>query len=146
MSEPLVSQQLARPLRVMVFVDYWNFQLTLNEREAWSRGVSSDRFKVNWLELGPWLAEKACTLPGLGEPHSFEGIVLYASYDPAKEEGRNFIVGQPSGSTGRPAFVLNAGSGGPKHLPDVRPATPKSPTVLTASEEFRALSRKGSIP
>ena len=91
MSEPLASQ-LVRPLRVMVFVDYWNFQLTLNEREASHRGVANDRFKVSWRDLGPWLADKACSVLGIRDPHShsFEGVVFYASYDPAKDEGRKF--------------------------------------------------------
>jgi uncharacterized LabA/DUF88 family protein len=74
----------------MVFVDYWNFQLTLNEREARHRGVPSDRFKVNWKDFGPWVANKACSVLGISEPHSFEGAVFYTSYDPAKDEGRKF--------------------------------------------------------
>lgn len=89
MSEASASQT-ARPPRLMVFVDYWNFQLTLNEREARHRGLSTDRFKVNWRELGPWLAAKACSALRVSEPHSFEGVIFYASYAPATEEGRKF--------------------------------------------------------
>lgn len=44
---------------IRVFVDYWNFQLTLNEREASLRGVSDFRFSVDWVQLGRWLAEKS---------------------------------------------------------------------------------------
>jgi hypothetical protein len=64
------TQQLPR---VRVFVDYWNFQLTLNE-------VSGDnRFKVDWRGLGPWLANKACQSVGIGD-HSFDGVIIYGSY------------------------------------------------------------------
>lgn len=78
------------PVRIAVFVDFWNFQLSLNEREARQQGVSDRRFKVNWKDLGPWLAEKAHALLKDPSPHSFEGVIVYASYDPAKEEGRGF--------------------------------------------------------
>ncbi len=67
--------------RVRVFVDYWNFQLTLNE-------VTGDnRFKVDWRGLGPWLANKACQAMGIGD-HSFDGVIIYGSYNPRNEEGR----------------------------------------------------------
>lgn len=75
----------------MVFVDYWNFQLTLNERESRLRGVNDFRFKVNWRDLGPWLARRACLAVGITpQEHSFEGVSIYASYDPNKQEGRQF--------------------------------------------------------
>jgi len=72
--------------RVRVFVDYWNFQLSLNDREAQLRGLDDYRFKVNWKGLGPWLAQKACTVAGVAN-HSFDGVIIYTSYDPAQEGG-----------------------------------------------------------
>lgn len=47
------------PVRVRVFVDYWNFQLSLNERESFARGVPDFRVKIDWKKVGPWLAAKA---------------------------------------------------------------------------------------
>jgi uncharacterized LabA/DUF88 family protein len=82
--------QSVRPTRVMVFVDYWNFQLTINGREASQPGTTVDRFKVNWRDLGVWLATKAASVLHASEPHSFEGVSFYTSYDPMKEEGRKF--------------------------------------------------------
>ena len=41
--------------RVRVFVDYWNFQLSMNAKEAADRNVTDYRFKVDWKGLGPWL-------------------------------------------------------------------------------------------
>lgn len=46
--------------RIRVFIDYWNFQLTLNEQEAAFRKVEDIRMKIDWRRLGPWLAENAC--------------------------------------------------------------------------------------
>ena len=58
--------------RVRVFVDYWNFQLALNEREAKDAKLpmADVRFRVQWGELGPWLARKAASVVGLGQGHT----------------------------------------------------------------------------
>jgi hypothetical protein len=77
--------------RVRVFVDYWNFQLSLNTREAKIRGVDDFRFEIDWLKLGPWLAKKACAVIGCpATDHSFEGVNIYTSYDPASPGGPKF--------------------------------------------------------
>jgi len=77
--------------RTRVFVDYWNFQLTLNELEGKHTGADDVRYSIDWKKLGPWLAEKACEVVGLKpENHSFEGVIVYASYNPATAEGRGF--------------------------------------------------------
>jgi uncharacterized LabA/DUF88 family protein len=68
-------------LRVRVFVDYWNFQLTLNERVGEVRSQPDLRFKVAWGKLGPFLAAQAAALLG-ATSHTFDGAIIYASYDP----------------------------------------------------------------
>lgn len=75
--------------RVRVFVDYWNFQLTLNEREAAARHLADFRFGVDWKKLGPWLAKKACGAVGVAN-HAFDGVIIYTSYNPATAEGKKF--------------------------------------------------------
>jgi uncharacterized LabA/DUF88 family protein len=75
--------------RVRVFVDYWNFQLSLNEREAHARGIADHRFNIDWVKLGPWLAAKACALAGITN-HSFDGVIIYTSYNPSTSEGAKF--------------------------------------------------------
>src|SRR5258706_6001606 len=79
--------------KIRVFVDYWNFQLALNEREAREQGVPLEvaRLKVAWRGLGPWLAARAAAEVGL-QPggYSFDGIIIYCSYNPGTEEGRKF--------------------------------------------------------
>ena len=79
------------PIRVRAFVDYWNFQLSLNHVEAKDQGADPDsvRFKLNWRDLGPWLASKACAAASI-QAHSFEGVIIYASYDPKRNEGAKF--------------------------------------------------------
>lgn len=77
------------PTRVRVFLDYWNFQLSLNERESLAHGVPSHRFKVDWKKVGPWMAAKACEVASI-RSHSFDGIIIYTSYNPATPEGAKF--------------------------------------------------------
>ena len=58
--------------RVYVFVDYWNFQLSLGHR-----------FNIDWERLGPWLAEKACETASIpAGRYSYEGMVVYTSHNP----------------------------------------------------------------
>lgn len=77
--------------RIRVFVDFWNFQLSLNEREASERGLDDYRFKIDWRGLGKWLAQKACETAGIDPPnYSLEGSIIYASYNPKTSESRGF--------------------------------------------------------
>ncbi|MCX6638079.1 MAG: NYN domain-containing protein [Acidobacteria bacterium] len=91
MTAPAAQSVSAVPqtIRVRVFVDYWNFQLTLNEREAAARHLADFRFLVDWKKLGPWLAKKACGTVGVAN-HTFDGVIIYTSYNPATAEGKKF--------------------------------------------------------
>lgn len=75
--------------RVRVFIDYWNFQLTMNEREAHARGLSDYRFKIDWRGVGPWLAKKASEAVGIAS-YSFDGVIIYTSYNPSTSEGKGY--------------------------------------------------------
>ncbi|HYK90390.1 MAG TPA: NYN domain-containing protein [Acidobacteriota bacterium] len=78
-------------MRIRAFVDYWNFQLSLNHKEQNVTGVSDCRFKVNWKDLGPLLATKAAEVVGCATSgYSFDGVIIYASYNQNTEEGRGF--------------------------------------------------------
>lgn len=79
----------AERTRVRVFVDYWNFQLTLNNKEAAERSVSDYRFQINWAALGPWLAQRACDVARVPQ-YSFDGVIIYTSYDPRTSAGATF--------------------------------------------------------
>jgi hypothetical protein len=75
-------------VRVRVFVDYWNLQLSLNEREAAATRTprAAARFKLDWRAVGPWLAAKACDAASIARAHhSFDGVIIYASYNPASD-------------------------------------------------------------
>ncbi len=83
------SLPIARIPRIRVFIDYWNLQLTLNDREAEVTGRPDVRFKIDWRGLPAWLTRKAAEITGIAN-YTFEGAIIYASYNPNTAEGRGF--------------------------------------------------------
>ncbi len=78
-------------MRIAVFVDYWNFQLTLNERLEMTSGKKDIRAKIAWRELGTILATKACEVLACDPASlSYEGSYIYTSFNPSTPEGKKF--------------------------------------------------------
>ncbi len=104
--------------RYRIFVDYWNLQLSLNAREAKAQQISDYRFKINWTDLGPWLTRKANETVG-GDPKSasFEGAIIYASYNPNTEEGRKFHKWATTWLDRQPGVTVRVLDRKPKALP-----------------------------
>ena len=67
--------------RVMVFVDFWNFQLSVNNLDP--------EFKVDWQRLGPVIAREAMSVVGADTPMSYQGMNVYGSYDPSGKKDEN---------------------------------------------------------
>jgi uncharacterized LabA/DUF88 family protein len=89
-TEAAAPAPLSTAARVRVFIDYWNFQLALNEVESRAQGQVS-RFKVDWRGAGPWLARNAAQAIGLtAAACSFDGVIIYSSFNPQTQEGRGF--------------------------------------------------------
>jgi len=70
---PIVKPSIQR---VRIFVDYWNFQLSL------SRGA---RKRVDWEAFGPALTRAVGELFSNGESCRFEGLHVVGSYNPEKD-------------------------------------------------------------
>ena len=81
-------------MRIAVFIDYWNFQLTLNEKVSKLRRVADPRVRVDWKRLGQILAAEACTTiaPDGSVSHTYEGCYIYTSYNPALPSGKTFAT------------------------------------------------------
>ena len=104
--------------RIVVFVDYWNFQLTLNQLEASAQGLSDYRFKVDWAKLGPWLAKRAFDLlQPQPAAFSFDGVHIYASHNPQTVEGRKFKNWALSWLDRQPGIRVACRERKPKALP-----------------------------
>lgn len=63
-------------LRVRIFVDFWNFTLSLRREEA--------GFMLDWMPVGPLMTAEAGKLVDPATPAKFEAIHVYGSFDPAK--------------------------------------------------------------
>ena len=68
--------------KVRVFVDFWNFQLSLNE-------VVPDGYRPDWIRVRDWLVKRAqdLVLPDHSQTLQFEGIHVYLSYNPKTTPG-----------------------------------------------------------
>ena len=78
-------------MRIAVFIDYWNFQLTLNQKASAARKVDDLRIKVDWRGLGPLLAQHACVVLGCDVAElSYQGTYIYTSFNPSNHEGKKF--------------------------------------------------------
>lgn len=72
-------------VRVRVFVDFWNFQLSIK------RHIGIPNFPLDWNKLGPWLtteAEKRVLAAGDVGGTRFEGMHVYLSYNPQRPADR----------------------------------------------------------
>lgn len=75
--------------RIRVFIDFWNFQLSLNERHDQETGAKDSRIQIDWHNVGERLATKAAAVAKC-EKYSYEGTILYTSYNTKKPEDRKF--------------------------------------------------------
>lgn len=67
-------------MRVRIFVDFWNFQLTVYEH-------ASRKYRLDWKKLSPLLVNEASVL--IGQPLAFEETRVYMSYDPHRDSDRS---------------------------------------------------------
>lgn len=143
------------PVRVRIFIDYWNFQLTLNERVAKARGLGDFRFQIEWRKLGPWLAKRACEVSGIcTNGHSFDGAHIYVSYDPRKESDKKFFFWINNWLSKQPGLIVECRERKPKAAPDcpechqtiidcphckkpIRPSQEKGVDTLIATDMIR---------
>lgn len=72
----MVSAQATDALRVLVFVDFWNFTLSVREHDP--------NFLIDWRILGNFLTKEASKQIDPEVKPSYEGMHVYGSYDPNK--------------------------------------------------------------
>jgi hypothetical protein len=105
-------------MKIAVFIDYWNFQLTINSRLAALKGVPDYRCKIDWSNLGPKLSQAACEVLGCDPAtHSFEGSYIFTSYNPSRDEGKRFKNWALTWLDRQPGINVQARERKPKALP-----------------------------
>jgi uncharacterized LabA/DUF88 family protein len=109
---------IAQSPRIIVFVDYWNFQLSINEVEGRAIRANDVRFPIDWLKLGPYLAERAFQLLNPRPANfTFDGMNIYASYSAKTEEGRKFRGWATGWLDRQPGIQVECRERKPKALP-----------------------------
>jgi uncharacterized LabA/DUF88 family protein len=68
----------ANQLRVRIFVDFWNFSLSLRDID--------DNFRVDWKPIGQLLTIEAGKLVDVSAHAVYEGMHIYSSIDPNKSQ------------------------------------------------------------
>lgn len=63
--------------KARIFIDFWNFQLSLNH-------VAGKQFRVDWTKLSPWLIQETRLLTD--SSLTYEGTQVYMSYHPGRPE------------------------------------------------------------
>ena len=71
-------------LRVRVFVDFWNFTLSIRREGA------PGQFNIDWRVLGPVLSKHAGQIIDPASVAQYEGMHVYASFDPNKPNDVKF--------------------------------------------------------
>ena len=77
---PDAAPTLGHRHRVRVFVDFWNYSLSM-------RGVDKD-FRTDWAKLGPVLSRAAAKVVSPTATGEYQGLNFYGSYDPASDGDR----------------------------------------------------------
>ena len=105
-------------MRVAVFIDYWNLQLTLNERIARKKSISDYRAKIDWKQIGNLFSTSAGKILGDGPGDtSYEGVYVYTSFNPANIEGRKFKKWATTWLDRQPGVNVQIRERKPKALP-----------------------------
>lgn len=142
-TETAAAPALTQPVRVRVFVDYWNFQLTLNERIAKAKKLDDYRFQIDWQKLGPWMAKRACEAAGASAGYSFEGMHIYVSYDPRKESDKKFFGWVNNWLTKQPGVIVECRERKPKAAPSCPECHQKIVDCPHCSKPIRPTQEKG---
>lgn len=69
----LTTEPLENRIRIKVFVDFWNFQLSVNNH--------SPDFRIDWIRLGQIVATHALNVVDSQASVAYQGMNVYGSYD-----------------------------------------------------------------
>lgn len=124
--------------RIRVFLDFWNFQLSLNER-------TSHPLELDWIKLPVWLANRADeVLRRAGEPEGrYMGGHVYLSYDPWKPADKKLLAWANSIVARAPGIQLTAKERKPKSSPVCQACHKEIETCPHCGERIRRTGEKG---
>ncbi|MCH8046307.1 MAG: NYN domain-containing protein [Planctomycetes bacterium] len=132
---PAIPTVASKQVKLRVFIDFWNFQLTLNEE------VDSN-FKVDWQKLPNVLARDAIRLLGV-DNFTYEGTIVFTSYNPKTEEGRKYRNWATSWLDRQPGIQVKCFERRPRHHPKCPSCHVPVPTCPMCSADMAGTIEKG---
>jgi len=126
--------------RVRVFIDYWNLQITLNDKEGRITGKEDVRFRIDWRHFPAWVAGKAAQIASVAE-FSYEGAIIYSSYNPFKEPSyKNWLSNWLNRQPGVQVVALERQ---PKALPRCSSCHQQIENCPSCGSRITAMTEKG---
>jgi len=124
--------------RLRIFLDFWNFQLTLNE-------YSESRISLDWIKLPVWIIGQANeVLKAAGEPEGrYMGGHVYASYDPFKPSEKAMVNWLKNIVARAPGIQLTLKERKPKSAPVCPNCHSEIRTCPHCNEPIRRTGEKG---
>lgn len=141
MTSVLISDNVGRP-RIRLFVDFWNLQLTLNDKEAKQTGQTNVRFPIDWLALPTVLCTEAARILGVQE-YTYEGTIIYVSYNPLSADDAKFRNWLATWLDRQPGIQVEMRERQPRAAPACPSCHMQITTCPHCDEEIKATIEKG---
>ena len=127
---------LDRLHRVRIFVDFWNFTLSMREVDS--------SFRIDWAKLGPILCAEAAIVAEPEAKGEFQGLNFYGSYNPRSEADRKHLRWATEVVDTFPGVSVSMDKRNRKHSPPRCPECHMDvPTCPTCGADMRGSEEKG---
>jgi len=83
---PPAGSTITVPVRIRLFIDFWNLQILLNNKEFEKSGT---KFKIDWKKLPMSLVRKAAAVVN-AQSFTYDGTIVFTSYDAKTDEGKKY--------------------------------------------------------
>lgn len=104
------------PIRIRLFIDFWNLQILLRERETEATNGKSRNVRIDWNQLPQALVRRAASMLGAIN-HSYDGTIVFTSADSKTEEGRRYKRFATSWLDRQPGIQVQCFERRPRHAP-----------------------------
>lgn len=129
-------------VRIQVFVDFWNLQLTLNERVSEETDDPNPRFHIDWHAFPRVASAEAARI--VGAPNFvYQGTNVYASYDTHSRDQGSFHHWLRTWLDRQPGIQVFARERRAKRPPDCPECHRPILTCPHCNEAIRATTEKG---
>jgi uncharacterized LabA/DUF88 family protein len=139
---PTAAPVSLRPTRLRIFVDFWNFQLTINEEERLYANDTTVRFEIDWLLLPQVLTAEAAKLLSIAN-YTYEGMSVYTSFDPKSPDAGKYKKWATTWLDRQPGVQVKCFERRPKNAPKCRKCKSSIDKCPNCTEDMAGTVEKG---